>query len=893
MGERTGEFMTDLIKKITDKEMSRRDFIKTSALVGSTFALIGGSGGLAQVANAAEADTAVSGEEKWTPAACWHNCGGRCLNKALVVDGVVVRQKTDDLKEDSDDAPQQRACLRGRSQQMQALGADRLKYPMKRKHWEPGGGNRELRGQDEWERITWNEAYDYIADEISRITGTYGSEAIMATGSVSNPLLSQIGPYVQPWRTISWGSWYAGNYLLGIGDGCMLVDQLNDRLDLQNAQLCIAFGINSAWSALGNATHFYLEMKKKGCEFIVIDPIYTDTTAVLDATWIPLRPGTDMALMFALCYTLLDEDDPKTNPLIDWEFLDSHTYGFDADHMPPDARENENFKDYLLGNYDNTPKTPEWASKICGVEPNDIRMLARRMGKDTKLALLTSWSTARTYDSDSLPQLFMTLGMMGGHFGKSGHATGVSCWNHAANFGPPLVIQGADNAIASYSQSASSIPVNDTECWPAVLGEPFNPSGVISAIHSAPQGWKDLVADTDLAKEPERIALNIQMLWHSDSANLQTSDGMAKGIEAHRKVEFVLSQNSHLTTNAKYSDIVLPVTTLWERDGSILPWSNREMIAIGCKIIEPLYEAKDDEEIVGELARRLGFKPEEMYPLTRKERFFNSMVGSTIVKEDGKSFENLLTITQDDIAEWDCGGKPQQGRVDMKQFLEDGMYQVMRHQGDSYGHIAYKDFADDPENNPLYSTTGKFEIYSQTLADVINSQGFSKISPIPKYKALSNGYESTFEDFEAGVKGAYPYQCVNVKYQRRSHSIFDHIPWLREAMCNPVYLSARDATDQGIKNGDTVLVTSEYGKTLRPAYVTERIMPGVIALPHGAWADVDEETSIDMAGADNYIVGNISTGQGVSGWNTQRVSIEKWTGEPLVHDTDVPQRILF
>ena len=57
----------------------------------------------------------------WVTAACWHNCGGRCLNKALVKDGVVIRQKTDDTHEDSPDYPQQRACVRGRAQRNHVL----------------------------------------------------------------------------------------------------------------------------------------------------------------------------------------------------------------------------------------------------------------------------------------------------------------------------------------------------------------------------------------------------------------------------------------------------------------------------------------------------------------------------------------------------------------------------------------------------------------------------------------------------------------------------------------------------------------------------------------------------------------------------------------------------
>lgn len=85
---------------------------------------------------------APAAKGQWKPVACWHNCGGRCVNKALVADGVVVRQKTDDVVADSPDFPQQRGCLRGRSQRKQVFGADRLKYPMKRKNWAPGGGTK-------------------------------------------------------------------------------------------------------------------------------------------------------------------------------------------------------------------------------------------------------------------------------------------------------------------------------------------------------------------------------------------------------------------------------------------------------------------------------------------------------------------------------------------------------------------------------------------------------------------------------------------------------------------------------------------------------------------------------------------------------------------------------
>lgn len=899
--------MSDLLSKLSSTKMDRRKFIKSGATItaASMAAAIAGLpvGGSENTLQASEMPSPDMANARWVPAACWHNCGGsKCLNKALVVDGTVIRQKTDDLTPDSPEAPQQRACVRGFAQQMQALGADRLKYPMKRKNWEPGGGRKELRGQDEWERISWEEAFVYIANEIRRIQSTYGTDSIMATGGATHPVLTQLGSYVRAWGTISWGSWFGAPHLLGIGDGCMFVDQVNDRFDMQTSELCISFGINPAWSTLGNASNYYMDMKESGCEFIIIDPVYSDTIALLDAEWVQSRPGTDMALMFGICYAMLEQDNPVTNPLIDWDFLNRCTVGFDADNMPADARTDENFKDYVMGLYDSIPKTPEWASRICGVDPDTIRRLARRMGKNTRLTLLTSWVGGRAYNSDGMPQLFTTMGLMGGHMGKPGHSTGVSTWNHAGNFGPGLVMAGGNGMTTDYP-THPVIWLNDTECWPAVLGEPFNPTHVFTFLNGwlagvFPRSWKDWLPDVDLTTRAERVNPDIQMIWHSDAANLTTRDNTRKGIEAHRSVEFVVSQNSHLTTNAKYSDIVLPVTTLWEREGGqFMGSTSRDVAIIGRKVIEPIYEAKSDEEILEGIALRLNLNPDLLFPLSPQQRFFNQLRGATVIRPDGSGFEPLLTITQADIDAFGVEGEPQRGRVSFNTFLEDGKYQVMRYKGDNFGFIANKDFVEDPENNPLYSTTGKFEVYSQTLADVLNSQGFDREpnqhSGIPKYKAPINGFESTFANFEAGIKGQFPYQLINVKYQRRAHSIFDHIPWLREAFANPFYISATDAREKDINDGDMVLITSAYGSTIRPAYVTERFMPGVCGLPHGAWVDVDEATGIDKAGADNYLTGNHPTGQGVSGWTTQIVNFEKWTGAPLVPDKNVPQRIIF
>lgn len=130
--------MSKWIEKLTTSQISRRSFLKGSAV--ATAAVAGLS--LAGCQNvdkdpettkatdgttAAESSTAEMSPEhspitdpeeggKWIAAACWHNCGGRCMNKVMVKDGVVIRQKTDDTHEDSFEYPQQRGCIRGKAQ---------------------------------------------------------------------------------------------------------------------------------------------------------------------------------------------------------------------------------------------------------------------------------------------------------------------------------------------------------------------------------------------------------------------------------------------------------------------------------------------------------------------------------------------------------------------------------------------------------------------------------------------------------------------------------------------------------------------------------------------------------------------------------------------------------
>lgn len=890
-----------LIKKVLASDISRRDFLKGSAAFGIAGMALAGSGCVAASNALAETtpENAVLEGGKWVAAACPHNCGGKCLVRAYIKDGVILRQSTDDFNTDDEINRQQRSCLRGWSQQYQARGLDRLKYPMKRKHWKPGEPNGQLRGQDEWERISWDEAAQYIADEIKRISETYGDNSILCAGAGTD-VLGKLGiNYLSAWKTGSWGGWFAPA-MLGWGDGCNYYDCNNDRLDMLNCEYVVAFGYNPAWSSLGNATNYAKTWKDAGTKFILFDPIYTDTANVLDAQWVPIRPGTDMAAMLAMAYVMLEED--KDGSLIDWDFLNRCCVGFDAEHMPADAKDDQNFFGYLKGEYDGIAKTPEWAEAICGTPAETLRQVARILGKDNKVALLSAWATTRNYNTEQLPQLTIALGAMGGHIGQSGHTVGPTAWNHTNNFGPRLIKAGSSGSSGAAPAPASgkSTSVSETQQWDAVLGKPFNPTKLWSTLNGAgPDGWKGVIENFDLTKRIENVTANVKMIWNGSCSRITNSEGSKKGIEAHRAVEFVVGQGHFLTATNKYSDIVLPITTHWERENSGYIWEgyyNRDILIITDKVIEPYFEAVSDAEASMKIGEKLGLTADMWGTVPAKQRLFNAVATTTVVKEDGVTWENLCSITEEDIKEWGVEGQPQEGRISIKKYMEDGLYRVDRKLGDNFGFIHKQAFREDPENNPIGTTSGKIEFYCQIYADAINAQGYSEAPyhGLPKYQPIAQGYEATFVGGDVkGEKTEFPLQCMNPHYQRRGHSIFDNIPWLQEAMTNPVFISKKDAAERGIANGDTVKITSAYGEGLRHAYVSARVMPGVIGLPHGKWNRVDEATGIDHGGSENYVTGEVATGFGINGYNSLNVQVTKWDGDPIPADVEVPQTILF
>ena len=273
----------------------------------------------------------------------------------------------------------------------QRVYENRIHYPMSRKNFDPNGDRHpELRGKDEYVRISWDEALDLVAGEITRIRETYGPAAITAmTGSHHNWgfLHYKLGPlgrffnilgYSQcldnpdSWEGWHWGATHAWGYWWRLGH-CEQSELLQDAL--KNTEQIIF------WSVDPNSTSYMYSgqenliwrqwMKELGIQFVVIDPYNNCTMSTMGDKWIAPRPGTDAALAEAIAYVWLTED------TYDHFFVENRTYGFDE------------WKKHILGEgEDHTPKTPGWAAEICDVPASTITALAREWAaKKTMLAV--------------------------------------------------------------------------------------------------------------------------------------------------------------------------------------------------------------------------------------------------------------------------------------------------------------------------------------------------------------------------------------------------------------------------------------------------------------------------------------------------------------------------
>ena len=156
--------------------------------------------------------------------------------------------------------------------------------------------------------------------------------------------------------------------------------------------------------------------------------------------------------------------------------------------------------------------------------------------------------------------------------------------------------------------------------------------------------------------------------------------------------------------------------------------------------------------------------------------------------------------------------------------------------------IAFADFRRDPDQYPLNTPSGKIEIFSKELFDMDRPD---EIPAVPKY---IQEWESPF----GPEAEKYPLQAIGSHTLHRVHSTHDNNDWLDEAFPQRVFINPADAVERGIQDGALVKVFNDRGAMVIPCRVTNRMMPGVVDIPSGAWWTPDEN-GIDRRGAVNVL----------------------------------------
>ncbi len=348
-----------------------------------------------------------------------HNCGGRCLLKLHVENGVIVRIETDDRATDGIEAPQLRACIRGRAYRRRQYHPDRLLRPLKRTG---------KRGEGKFQPISWDEALDTVAAALQRVKKTYGNSALFVpygTGSysqtngrqVAQRLMNLFGGSLGHYNNYSWAAMAKATETV-YGTGVTG----NQRQDWLNAKYILMWGWNPAEVRDGTNTEFFLrKARENGARIVCIDPRMTLSAVSLADEWVPIRPGTDAAMMSAMAHVMISAG------LVDAQFVATHCVGFDGTQMPAGLADAESYTDYILGARDKTPKTPKWAEAITGVPRDTIERLAREYATRKPGVLYQGYGMQRRAFGEQVVRAGCALAAFTGNVGvPGGWASGLA-----------------------------------------------------------------------------------------------------------------------------------------------------------------------------------------------------------------------------------------------------------------------------------------------------------------------------------------------------------------------------------------------------------------------------------------------------------------------------------
>ncbi|MFN2354254.1 MAG: molybdopterin-dependent oxidoreductase [Desulfopila sp.] len=804
-------------------EISRRRFLQGSVAL----SVLGGTSLTgADILAKSAAKEQQSGNRK-VPTVC-EMCVNKCTAIAHVKDGIVKKLDPNPLFPKS----RNMLCARGVAGIHALYDPDRLKYPLLRVG---------KRGDGRYKKVTWNEAFEHIKNKMTTILDEekdnrscigYCAGEGLAEHTFKSFMAQKIGSTnFLNHSTICLQTAVSGFALTLGGYG---------QADLENARYVIMAGANRAEAILTPDTmDIFKRTRGRGAKLVVIDPRYTKTAMHAD-TYLPIKPGTDLAFVLALTYVAIK------GQLYNTTYVDNNLHDFEV------------YKEHIL----NSGYTPEWAEQITGISAKDICQIAHDFMTAAPQAIYyqgrrSTWAS-NDFQLRRAMALFTALG--GGVDVKGGIIFGkqLPLGDHPIN--APLYF----NAEPRIERDKAAI-IGATGSWVA---------------------WRDMVAE---GKTPYPIR---GMFVYKQNPMLSVPDSN-KTRKMLEKMDLVVVIDTMPSDTAMMADVILPECSYLEREDPIKSFPGVEpAIVLRQKVIDPMYDTKPVLEIVRGMAKKLT-KP--LWEITKKYDMDVQM------ELEEASEEEYFKDWGFDLAEPYLHS---QEKINRHMFVSEHgekAWQMLRQKGVYYRGMPryFKKISNNtheyyPDSLKTYSV---LELVEGGERDSAAADDFCKscdpcVNPadIAPWKRIFNTPSKKIECnlasmTDRGVDAMptwHDEQYVKVppgrfKFitgrhaQHTQNATQNNIMLLELVPENFIWINDKEADKMGINHGDMVEVTSSIGSVTIKAYPTPKIIAETVFYIHGFGSQSSGQSFAQRNGAgDNEIIEG---------------TIEPVFGSAIMHDT--------
>jgi len=543
-------------------EISRRKFLQ----VGTGIA---GAAAAATGAHAAVHPPGWRGDQRVEQIATnCEMCFWRCGVMAEVADGKVVKLQGNPHHP----LTKGKLCARGNAGVALLYDPDRLKYPQIRT------GDR---GEGKFKRVSWDEALDFLASRLKELKQKYGPEsvALFPHGVHSGFFATLMRAYGTPNSAEPAFAQCRGPRDIGYQLTFGRPVNSPEPVDLEESKCMVLIGSHIGENVFTSQVTAFADGLAKGAKLIVVDPRMS-TAASKAHFWLPIKPGTDTALLLAWMNVLVGEK------LYDKEFLDQYAMGF------------KELEAHVQG------FTPEWAEPITEIPAARIRETAHAMADARPAVAIHPGRHVTWYGNDT--QRARAMAILTALLGAYGRKGGI--------FLPSKLKQGR----------IPLPPMPESE-----RGRADREPGLYPLASEEAYGLTQGLIETTLSGNPYPIKS-----WIVYGQNIFESIPVRqKTLEAIKKIEFMAVVDVLPTEQTRYADLVLPEATYLERydPPAIVTTHKRPFVAIRQPAIEPLYESKPGWWIAKKAAEKLGLS--DYFPWTDPDDHLRRLIAPLNVNE--------------------------------------------------------------------------------------------------------------------------------------------------------------------------------------------------------------------------------------------------------------------